>query len=77
MQRTNFHNIVSKHLTPDDVKKYIRRVDNIANRYLGRERFISYYEADCFISELEDIIDEDVGRMIDNDDYLSAFEAIL
>ncbi len=71
-----FHNIVNKHLTAEDVKKYIRQVDSIANRYLGRERFISYYEADGFISELEDIIDEDVRRMIDNGDYLCAFEVM-
>ncbi len=71
-----FHNIVNKHLTAEDVTKYIRQVDSIANRYLGRERFISYYEADGFISELEDIIDEDVRRMIDNGDYLCAFEVM-
>ena len=34
------------------------------------------YEADGFISELGEIIDEDVGRMIDNDNYLSAFEVM-
>lgn len=34
----------------------------------------SPYEAGDFISELEDIIDEDVCRMIDNGSYLSAFE---
>ncbi len=55
---------------------YIRQVDIITNRYLGREHFISYYEAGGFISELEDIISEDVRRMIDNGNYLSAFEVM-
>lgn len=48
-------------------------MDIIARRYLGRNQFINYYEAQGFISELEDIIDEDVRRMIDNKDYQCAF----
>lgn len=63
-------------MTKKDINNYIRQVDIIADRYLGRNRFISYYEADGFISELEEIIDEDVRRMIDNDNYLSAFEVM-
>ena len=68
-----FHNTINKQVTREDIDNYIRQVDIIADRYLGRNRFISYYEADVFISELEEIIDEDVRRMIDNDNYLSAF----
>ena len=71
-----FHNTINKQVTREDIDNYIRQVDIIADRYLGRNRFISYYEADSFISELEEIIDEDVRRMIDNDNYLSAFEVM-
>lgn len=71
-----FHNTVNKQVTKENIDNYIRQVDIIADRYLGRNRFISYYEADGFISELEKIIDEDVRRMIDNDNYLSAFEVM-
>ena len=71
-----FHNIINKQVTREDINNYIRQVDIIADRYLGRNHFISYYEADGFISELEEIIDEDVRRMIDNGDYLSAFEVM-
>lgn len=71
-----FHNTINKQVTREDIDSYIRQVDIITDRYLGRNRFISYYEADGFISELEDIIDEDVRRMIDNDNYLSAFEVM-
>ncbi|MBQ2980700.1 MAG: SWIM zinc finger family protein [Lachnospiraceae bacterium] len=71
-----FHNTINKQVTREDIDNYIRQVDIIADRYLGRNRFISYYEADGFISELEEIIDEDVHRMIDNDNYLSAFEVM-
>lgn len=71
-----FHNIINKQVTREDINNYIRQVDIIADKYLGRNHFISYYEADGFISELEEIIDEDVCRMIDNGDYLSAFEVM-
>ena len=71
-----FHNIINKQVTREDINNYIRQVDIIADRNLGRNHFISYYEADGFISELEEIIDEDVRRMIDNGDYLSAFEVM-
>ena len=71
-----FHNTINKQVTREDINNYIRQVDIIADRYLGRNYFISYYEADGFISELEEIIDEDVRRMIDNGNYLSAFEVM-
>ena len=71
-----FHNIINKQVTREDINNYIGQVDIIADRYMGRNHFISYYEADGFISELEEIIDEDVRRMIDNGNYLSAFEVM-
>lgn len=71
-----FHNTVNRQVTPEDINNYMRQVDIIADRYLGRNRFIGYYEADGFISELEEMLDEDVRRMIDNDNYLSAFEVM-
>lgn len=71
-----FHNSIHKHITKDDINNYITQVDRITDRYLGRNRFITYYEADDFISELEEMIDKDVRRMIDNDNYLSAFEVM-
>lgn len=69
-----FYNIVNYEVTKEDVKRYMGQVDTIVRRYLGRNQFINYYEADSFISELEDIIDEDVRRMIDNGDYQCAFD---
>lgn len=71
-----FQNIINKQVTRDNVNNYIRQVDIIADRYLGRNHFISYYEADGFISELEEIIDRDVRWMVDNDNYLNAFEVM-
>lgn len=71
-----FNNIVNGEATKEDVKRYKKQVDVVVNRHLGRDRFINYYEADDFISELEDFIDEDVRRMIDNADYQCAFELL-
>lgn len=71
-----FHSMINKNMTDEDVETYIRQVDSITNRYLGRESFISYYDAEGFISELEDILDEDVRCMIDNGNYMSAFKLI-
>lgn len=71
-----FRNTVNKQVTKEDVNYYIRQVDLIANRYLGRDHFINYYDTDGFISELEEIIDEDVRRMIDNGNYLCAFDVM-
>jgi len=71
-----FHNTINKQVTKEDIDNYIRQVDIIVDRYLGRNHFISYYQADGFISELEEMIDEDVRRMIDNANYLSAFEVM-
>lgn len=68
-----FNSMIYKQLTEEAVERYIDQVDSIANRYLGRNHFISYYEVGGFISELEEILDEDARRMIDNADYMSAF----
>lgn len=71
-----FYNTMSKQITPEVIRHYIRQVDIIASHYLGRDRFINYYEASGFISELEDVIDSDVRQMMDNENYLSAFEVM-
>ena len=71
-----FHHTIQKKTTREDVNQYIRQVNVIADTYLGRNHFISYYEADAFIAELREMIGKDVRRMIDNEDYLSAFEVM-
>ena len=58
----------------EDVQHYIRQVDEIAGRYMGRDHFINYYAAGDFISELDDIYGTDVRRMIDNGQHMGAFE---
>ena len=65
--------MVKKGTTKEDIKRYVRQIDRITDRYLGRDGFISYYEADGFLSEMDEILDADVRRMVDDGDYMSAF----
>lgn len=69
-----FMSMAGMNSAEQDVQRYIRQVDEIADRYMGRERFINYYAAGDFISDLEDIYETDVRRMIDNGQYMGAFE---
>ena len=71
-----FKNAANRRVTQADVNNYIRQVDIIAERYLGKNRFIDYYEADSFTYELEEIVDKDVREMIDTGNYLSAFKIL-
>lgn len=68
-----FRGMVKKGTTKEDIKRYVRQIDRITDRYLGRDGFISYYEADGFLSEMNEILDADVRRMVDDGDYMSAF----
>ncbi len=71
-----FRNMVNKCATKEDVEDYFEQIDEIADRYLGRDHFINYYQAYDFILELEEIIDKDVRRMIDNGSHISAFHVM-
>ena len=71
-----FRNMVNKCATKEDVEDYFEQIDEIAERYLGRDHFINYYQAYDFMLELEEIIDKDVRRMIDNGSHISAFHVM-
>ena len=71
-----FRNMVNKCATKEDVEDYFEQIDEIADRYLGRDHFINYYQAYDFMLELEEIIDKDVRRMIDNGCHISAFHVM-
>lgn len=71
-----FYNIINKQNNKADLKGYFRQIDAITDQYLGRDNFINYHDADDYIIELEDIIYNDVRTMLDNENYLSAFEVL-
>ena len=53
---------------------YEKRIDSIEKNHMGRERFINYYRADAYVSDLQELLDEDVSDLIDSNHLLSAFE---
>lgn len=53
---------------------YVKRIDSIEKNHMGREHFINYYRADAYISDLLELLDEDVSDLIDTNQLLSAFE---
>lgn len=57
-----------------NINEYQKEIDQIVRSYLGRDYFISYYQANDFISTMENYIYQDVTTMIDNGDYLRAFK---
>lgn len=69
-----FKMLTNPSVCDEDMKKYKKRIDGIVHRYLGRERFITYYRASSSIREMEEVLDEDVKMMIDDKCYPEAFE---
>ncbi len=70
-----FYNLVNKE-EKVDIQNYFRQIDLITRQYAGRDDFINYHDAYDYIMELEEIIDNDVRQMIDNGNYMSAFDVI-
>ncbi len=71
-----FNSMVGTYPEKKDVKQYIRQVSKIIYRYSGRGQFIDYRQAGDFVSELNEIYQVDVRRMIDRGQYMAAFEVI-
>lgn len=61
-------------ISSEDMKRYKNQIDRICSKYAGRQGFIDYYNAWPFISELEDFLDRDIGRILKNQQYKEAFE---
>lgn len=60
--------------TEENVDHYINRVDDIEYNYMGSDGFIDYDDAMDFIFDLEDVLNNDVQRLIDKGYHRSAFE---
>ncbi|WP_353097674.1 SWIM zinc finger family protein [Tissierella praeacuta] len=61
-------------ISPTDMKRYKNQVNNIFRRYAGYHDFVDYKNARGFISELEEILDNDIQAMLDNNQLKEAFE---
>lgn len=60
-------------ISPADMRRYKNQVNNIFWRFAGRHDFVDYKNARGFISELEEILDNDIQAMIDNNQFKEAF----
>ncbi len=69
-----FYNIQNKLYENIDVDKYFKHIDLIIKRYAGYDNFLDRYKANDFMEDIEDIIDNDLRMMIDNENYINAFE---
>lgn len=70
----HFYNTVNKKHKNQGVQDYIRQIDLTVRQYMGKDNFINYNEAPEFVAELEEIIYNDLSPMIDNGNYMNAFE---
>ena len=61
-------------ISPTDMKRYNNQINNIFIRYAGYHDFVDYKNAWNFISELEEILDNDIQAMLDNSQLKEAFE---
>jgi len=57
-----------------DMKIYKRQIDLIVKEHYGRKGYIDYRSADSFISELLVFLYDDVKMLIENREFLSAFD---
>ena len=71
-----FRNIANSdiHSYPFVRDDYVQRIGRIEKNHMGRERFITYYRADAYIGDLQELLDEDVSDLIDTNQLMSAFE---
>ncbi len=57
-----------------DMKRYKNQINSIFRRYAGYHDFVDYKNAWDFISEIEELLDNDIQAMIDNNQLKEAFE---
>ena len=69
-----FRTLVKPTITSGDMQRYKDQIDDIIDDFLGRDQFISYYDAADFIEAVEDYLDEDVKLLMDTGQYWSAFD---
>ena len=69
-----FKNIVLSKVTEIDIKKYKMQIDKIVMSYSGRDDYIEYDEAYGFCNTISEFLTDAIGAMIDNENYVEAFE---
>lgn len=71
-----FYHAVHADITEEAIVSCKKQVDDITARYLEKDNFISYMEASLYISELEDLLFQDILPVMDSGHYLKSFELV-
>lgn len=69
-----FKTLVKPSMSMADIQRYKEQIDDTIEAHLGRDYFISYYDAIEFIEDLEVYLDEDIKMLIDAGQYWHAFD---
>ena len=72
--RMHFQLIVSKEITSRDIQLYKHRIDEIVCEYSDYGDFISYGHVYDFAMELDEILSQDIWKMMELGNYHEAFE---
>lgn len=71
---SQFKNILGCEVSPEDMERFKRQIDQIFYKFSRNQGYIGYSEACILISDLEEILDTDVERMLEKQHYREAFE---
>ncbi|WP_125142053.1 SWIM zinc finger family protein [Clostridium transplantifaecale] len=71
---SQFKHILGCEISPEDKERFKRQIDQIFYKFSRRQGYIGYSEACILISELEEVLDTDVERMLEKHHYGEAFE---
>lgn len=58
-----------------DVKKIEKEIDRVFNAYSDRSGYIDYYSAMAFETDLNSLLRNRIGELVDNESYMDAFNA--
>ena len=71
-----FYNAVHKDVTEETITFCKKQVDDITARYLKNHNLISRKETSIYISELDDLLLQEIWPVFDSGHYLKSFELV-
>lgn len=69
-----FKSVLKCEVSPEDMKRYKNYINKIFNRHAGLYGFIDYHSAGQFATKLEEFLNNETSRMVENEQYHEAFE---
>lgn len=71
---SQFKNILGCEISPEDTERFKRQIDQSFYKFSRKQGYIGYSEACMLISDLEEVLDTYVERMLEKQHYREAFE---